>query len=206
MKRNELNVEKEYLLWGYRIVIPESVREGVLWELHASHFGMLKMKMFARSYVWWPNIDSDIENVSAACKVCVQERKKPPSVPLTPWLYPDKCWGRIHSDFLGSFHGHMFMLVIDAYSKWPEIIDMHKCTQTPRVIEEFKKILIRFGLPRHLVTDNGTQYTSLEFQEFCKNNGIKHSFTAPHYLATNGAAENFVETFKDKVDKIVKSG
>lgn len=56
------------------------------------------------------------------------------------------------------------------------------------------------------MTDNGTQYTSLEFQQFCKNNNIKQSFTAPHHPATNGAAENFVETFKDKVDKIVKSG
>lgn len=80
---------------------------------------------------------------------------------------------------------------------------MHSGTESN---EEFKKVLVRFGLPRHLVSDNGTQYTSIEFQEFCKINGIKHSFTAPHHPATNGAAENFVETFKDKVDKIVKSG
>lgn len=92
-KRDELTVEKECLLWGYRLVVPESgfQRERVLRELHALHFGIVKMKMLARSYVWWPNIDSDIENVSAACKVCVQERKKSPSVPLIPWSYPDKC-------------------------------------------------------------------------------------------------------------------
>lgn len=81
--------------------------------------------------------------------MCVQERNKPAKVPLTPWSYPDKCWSRIHSDLLGPVHGHMFMLIIDAYSKWPEIIDMNKSTTTARVIEEFKKVLARFGLPRH---------------------------------------------------------
>ena len=205
-KRDELVIEKECLLWGYRVVVPETVKVKVLQELHASHLGIVKMKMMARSYVWWPNIDSDIEKVAAACKVCVQESKKPTSVPLTPWPYPDKVWSRIHADFLGPFHGQMFMLVIDAYSKWPEIVNMHKCTQVPKVLEAFKKKLARFGLPRHLVTDNGAQFTSLEFQDFCKQNGIKQSYTAPHHPATNGAAENFVGTLKNKVDKIVKSG
>lgn len=203
IKRDELAVEKECLLWGYRIVIPESAQQCVLREIHASHFGIVKMKMLAKSYVWWPNLDKDIEDVAAACKECVRMRKKPASVLLTPWPYPDKCWSRIHTDFLGPFHGHMFMVIIDAYSKWPEIIDMQQSTQASKVIKKFKKGLVRFGLPRQIVSDNGRQYTSTEFQEFCKKNGIKQTFTAPHHPATNGAAENFVETFKDKVDKII---
>lgn len=178
-KRDELSVDKGCLLWGYRVVVPEKFRGSVLRELHASHFGIAKIKMIARSYVWWPNIDSEIENIVAACKVCVRER--------TP--YPDKFWSRIHSDFFGPFHGHIFVIIRDAYSKWPEVIDMHKCTRAPKVIEEFKKILV-----------------SRYFQDFVNRNGIKHSFTAPHHPATNGAVENFVETFKDKVDKTVKSG
>lgn len=51
-KREELCVEKECLLWGYRIVVPDSVKNSVLSELHASHFGVVKMKMLARNYVW----------------------------------------------------------------------------------------------------------------------------------------------------------
>lgn len=98
------------------------------------------------------------------------------------------------------------MIIIDAYSKWTEVVDMNKCTTIPRVIEEFKKVLVRFGLPKHVVTDNGTQFTSKEFGDFCTSNGIKQSFTALHHPATNGAAENFVETFKNKVDKIMQSG
>ncbi|XP_011858560.1 PREDICTED: uncharacterized protein K02A2.6-like, partial [Vollenhovia emeryi] len=205
-KREELFVEKGCLFWGYRIVIPESVKSLVLRELHASHFGTVRMKMIARSYVWWPGIDGEIEQITASCLACGQEQKKPSSVPLTPWPWPDKFWSRIHSDFLGPFHGHMFMIVIDAHAKWSEVIDMRKCTTSTEVIKVFRKLFARFGLPRHLVTDNGRQYSSLEFKEFTKCNGIKHSFSAPHHPATNGAAENFVQTFKDKVTKIMKSG
>lgn len=50
-KRDELSVEKGCLMWGYRIVIPEVLRERVLRELHTSHFGVVKIKMIARSYV-----------------------------------------------------------------------------------------------------------------------------------------------------------
>lgn len=99
VKRDELTVEKGCVLWGYRVVVPRKMQGNVLRELHASHFGIVKMKMLARSYVWWPSIDRDIESVAAACKVYVQERKKPPNLPLTPWPYPDKSWSRIHSDF-----------------------------------------------------------------------------------------------------------
>ncbi|XP_029159162.1 uncharacterized protein LOC114931347 [Nylanderia fulva] len=59
----------------------------------------------------------------------------------------------------------------NAHSKWPEIVDMNNCTQVPKVLAEFKKVLGRFGLPRHLVTDNGTQFTSVEFREFMRKSG-----------------------------------
>lgn len=83
-----------------------------------------------------------------------------------PW--PDRFWSRVHSDFL-KLLGHMFIVTVDAHSKWPEAIDMGTNTQTDKVIEQFKKLFARFGLPRHLVTDNGTQYTrnTLGIQRVC---------------------------------------
>lgn len=206
LRKDELLTEKGCILWGNRIIVPESLRKLVLEELHQSHFGIVKMKMIARSYVWWPGIDRQVESMAASCAICVRARKAPPSVPLNPWPMPDKVWSRIHADFLGPLHGHMFMVIVDAYSKWPEVVDMNTCTQATRVISEIAKIFARFGLARHLVTDNGRQFTSAEFKEFVKRNGIRHSFTAPSHPATNGAAEKFVETFKDKVKKIVESG
>ena len=54
----------------------------------------------------------------------------------------------------------------------------------------------RFGLPKKIITDNGVEFTSLEFEEFCDRNGIKHVTMAPAHPSTNGLAENAVKDFK----------
>ncbi|XP_017468657.1 PREDICTED: uncharacterized protein K02A2.6-like, partial [Rhagoletis zephyria] len=60
-RENELSVDYDCILWGYRVVIPNKLRERVLKVLHRSHFGIVKTKALARSYVWWPKLDQCIE-------------------------------------------------------------------------------------------------------------------------------------------------
>ena len=57
-KRNELTTQQGCILWGTRVVVPPSLQEKVLYYIHP---GMSRMKALARSYVWWPYIDSHIE-------------------------------------------------------------------------------------------------------------------------------------------------
>lgn len=205
-KRCELSIENNCVLWGHRVVIPESLKAAMLNELHASHLGMVKMKQLARSYFWWPNLNRDIEEITSKCKNCLGARSEAPAVKFTPWQWPSKPWTRVHADFCGPFHGRMFLLMVDAHSKWPEAIDMGSNTRADKVVSVMRKIFCRFGLPEHMVVDNGPQLKSDEFRDFLKRNRIKCSFSPPYYPATNGAAENFVRTFKDKVDKIVADG
>ena len=116
----ELTVEAECLLWGSRVVIPFQHREQVLQELHVSHPGMCCMKALARSYVWWPGLDQDIEKLVKACSSCVQVKAVSEVAPLHPWLWPEKPWKRIHLDLAGPLDGRMYLLVVDSHSKWPE--------------------------------------------------------------------------------------
>lgn len=205
-KRLELGLDKGCILWGYRVVIPNSLQGDMLNELHASHMGITKMKQLARNYFWWPNLNEDIEQITSSCKICLESRGETPKTALTPWQWPSEPWTRIHSDFLCPFHGCMFLLVLDAHSKWPEIFNMKNNTQATKLIKVFKQLFCRHGLPDLLVSDNGRQYTSNEFAIFLKEQKISHSFTPPYCPATNGAAENFVKTFKSNVDKIVRDG
>ena len=73
-------------------------------------------------------------------------------------------------------------------------------------IAAVRHIFNYFGLPEHLVTDNGSQFTSDELQQFLKKNDISHILTAPGHPTTNWVAKNYVGEFKDKLGKIRHSG
>ena len=76
-RKNELSLSCGCILWGNRVVIPERLRREVLKELHGNHPGVNKMKMLARSYVWWPGIDDDIKSAVGSCPGCqAQDRKR----------------------------------------------------------------------------------------------------------------------------------
>ncbi len=80
-KKMEISVHKDCLLWGNRLIAPKVTRERFLELLHANHPGIVAMKACARSYVWWPNIDQDIENCVNQCKTCQIHANNPPKAP-----------------------------------------------------------------------------------------------------------------------------
>ena len=121
VRRNELSVQSGCLLWGYRVIIPPALREKVLDELHSGHCGVVRMKEIARSYFWWPSLDAAIEEKAKSCSACQRLRNLPQLAPLHPWDWPEEPWQRVHIDFAGPLEGHMYLIVVDAHSKWPEV-------------------------------------------------------------------------------------
>ncbi|KAG1935337.1 K02A2.6-like [Pimephales promelas] len=195
IRRNELTVQSDCLLWGYRVIIPPPLRHRLLKELHAGHSGIVRMKEMARSYFWWPGLDAEIEEEVKGCSECQNVRNMPQPAPLHPWDFPEVPWQRIHIDFAGPLENHMFLVLVDAHSKWPEVAVMHN-TSSEKTIEELRNVFSRFGLPQQLVSDNGPQLVSEEFQSFLSVNGIQHIRSAPYHPSTNGLAERFVQTLK----------
>lgn len=194
-RQDELSVHQGCVVWGNRVVIPSSLQERVLSELHDGHPGVVRMKAVARSYVWWPTIDKHIEQLCSACLGCQQSGHMPKSAPVHPWEWPSTPWQRVHVDFAGPFMNSMFLIVIDAHSKWPEVFPM-RSTTTTLTIDLLRDLFARHGIPQQLVSDNGPQFVSEEFRLFMKQNGIRHSTSSPYHPRTNGQAERFVQTFK----------
>ncbi|XP_041349159.1 uncharacterized protein K02A2.6-like [Gigantopelta aegis] len=204
-RRNELTVHQGCLLWGMRVIIPHSSRKKILEELHEGHIGVVKMKALARSHVWWPGIDKGIEILAQSCVGCQEVKTAPPKAPIHPWEWPTKPWERIHVDFAGPFLGTMFLIMVDGFSKWPEVVQMNKTT-SGRTVEVLRTIFARNGLPIQLVSDNGPQFTSEEFATFMKANGVKHVTSAPYHPSTHGLVERFVQSFKMAMRSRNKNG
>jgi len=95
----------------------------------------------------------------------------------------------------------MFPIVIDAHSKWIEAFPMNMST-TSATLEKLKITFTTHGLPEIVVTDNGSNFVSREFEDFLKQNGIRHIRAAPYYPAPNSMAEIAVQTFKEGMKKM----
>lgn len=162
---------------------------------------MTKMKGLARSYLWWPGMDQDVERTVQACHECQSHQKAPTPAPLHPWEWPESPWSRIHVDYAGPFFGEMFLVIVDAHSKWLDIYPTKTCTSQV-TIEKLRQSFSVFGLPKMLVSDNGTCFTSAEFETFMKQNGICHVRSAPFHPSSNGLAERAVQTFKEGMKKM----
>ncbi|CAB4018994.1 Transposon Tf2-9 poly, partial [Paramuricea clavata] len=150
--------------------------------------------------------------VKASCKrefcesymIVIWNQKMPSKVSLHPWEWTTSPWQRVHIDYAGPFKDTMFLVVVDAHSKWPEVIPM-KSTTAAKTIEVLRNLFARFGIPEQIVSDNGPQFVSEEFRSFMKSNGVKHITSAPYHPATNGLAERSVQTFKQALRSMEES-
>ena len=111
---------------------------------------------------------------SKSCEPCQLNRNEPDKHSSYSWQYPAWSWKCIHIDYCGPFRGHMYLIVVDAYSKWPEVIRMSTSTSTSETIKSLLSLFSRHGLPDKLVSDNGPQFTSEQFKGFMTNGGILH--------------------------------
>ena len=115
-RRYELSCEQGCVLWGIRVVVPAVLRGRLLNELHWEHPGVCSMKAIARSFMWWPGLDGEIELVVKSCTVCQNVRSLPPKFPLHPWKWPSRPFQRVHVDFCQKGKDY-FLVLIDSHSK-----------------------------------------------------------------------------------------
>ena len=197
---NSLSTENGCVFYGLRVIIPSTLRNHILKLLHLGHFGMQRMKQLARSTVYWPRIDFDIENLCRKCTSCGQFQNKPDKPSIHPWMMPEKPWSRLHLDHAINFLGRNWLVLVDAYSKYP-CIHPTTSTSSKSTTAILEQEFAHFGYPHTLVTDNATTFMSQEFQAWCKQRGIVHLTGAPYHPATNGAAERLIQSFKQALRK-----
>ncbi|XP_049790485.1 uncharacterized protein K02A2.6-like [Schistocerca nitens] len=204
--RDRLSVLDEVLLLATddtapRVVVLSGLRREVLTLLHAGHWGVSRIKTLARRHVYWPGIDREIEHLVAACSQCASQQASPRAA-FSSWPPATQAWERVHIDFAGPFLNGFWLIVIDAYSRFPYVV---RCSSTTSevAIQALAKIFSVEGLPITLVSDNGLQFILQTFQDFCRRFGIRHVCSSPFHPQSNGEAERMVRTFKTQMKKYV---
>lgn len=125
----------------------------------------------------------------------------PPREPPREWEEPRAPWSRLHVDLAGPCQGQSFLIVVDSFSKWVEVVLMHSTT-ADAVIRALRRIFSTHGLPDILVSDNGPQFTATPFETFLATQGIRHCLIAPFHPASNGCAERAVRSAKEALQRL----
>ena len=137
-------------------------------------------------------MDLDLENKVKSCHSCQMQQDNPARAPLHPWEWAQRPWSRIHIDYAGPFMGKMILIKFDVYSKWIDAQIVNTVTASV-TIEHLRTLFATHGIPEVLVSDNGTQFTSAEFDEFMRKNHVRVS---PYHPSSNGMAERAVKILK----------
>lgn len=174
-------------------------RKDVLQSIHIGHRGIVSCKNLARQSLYWPGMNTEIENMASHCEICQQNQKLNGEEPLLDRGLPERPWQKVAIDF---FHlsSVTYILVVDYFSKYIELQHLHHTTAST-VINALKTCFARFGIPDEIVAVNGPPFDSKEFHEFCLNWDIFFNPSSPGYPRSNGQVERCIQTIKSSLFK-----
>lgn len=203
--RNELYIEGNVIIKGIsQILIPTSLRQQILKLLHKAHFGIERTKSRGRKFVWWPNFGKDVELYISACQICQTNAHKPPKLdPKHKWPQAKLPMERLHADLAGPIWNTNFLIVVDVYTKYIWVTQLTS-TNSHVIINALTNIFSMFGNPVSIVTDNGSQFCSVEIENFLFEEGISHVKSPIYHPSSNGIAEKAVQTFKRGMKKLLE--
>lgn len=196
--KNELFLEDDLVFFNERIFVPQKLRLFVLELLHKSHMGIEKTRQRARSLVYWPGIDNQIEEIVMKCSICQKYRSSNIKEPLINHSIPEGPYQKIGMDIM-EISGKNYLVIGDYFSKYLDIIYINSKTTTA-VISKLEVVFSIYGIPKTIIADN-VPFGSFEFKNFAKNLDIVVITTSPNYPKSNGFAERCVQIAKKLILK-----
>ena len=168
------------------------------------HYATDKMSLRARETVYWPGISEDIRHTYHHCHICAKFARTQQRETLQFIETPQTAWEQLGL-YIFTLRNIQYLLVIDYFS-WFPVVRQLQSLHSLSVIKHLKDIFTEIGIPRCIVSDGGTQFTSQEFQDFTRTWGIHHRVTSPTNAQSNGQAERFVQTIKNSLTKAMVGG
>lgn len=185
-----------------RPFVPGPLRRQVFELFHdLSHpSGRITNRLISQRYVW-PSMNKDISQWARDCIAC-QRSKVGRHVKLQPAIFsvPDQRFDHVHIDLIGPLpesDGYRYCLtMIDRFSRWPEAIPIKDISADIVAAAFYRNWIARFGSPKIITTDQGTQFESALFTALIRFVGGKRVRTTAYHPAANGLVERWHRTLK----------
>lgn len=173
------------------------------------HLGTKKTRDQILSNFYWPGIQGDVTRYCQSCDVCQRTipKSKVIKVPLNEMPIIDTPFEHVAVDLVGPLYpitdkGNRYILTaVDYSSRYPEAAAL-KNIDTETVAEALVEIFSRVGIPREVLSDMGTQFTSNVMKEVGRLLSFKQLVTTPYHPACNGLVEKFNGTLKSMLRKM----
>ncbi len=174
----------------------------------AGHLGVMNSVQRIRDRFHWPVLDEEVKRFCQACPTC--QRTSPRHPPLSPLItlpVIEVPFERIGKELVGllpkSARGHEHILVIlDYATHYPEAIALRKAT-AKNIAKELFLLASRVGIPKEVLTDQGTPFMSQVMADLCQLLQVKQLRTSVYHMQTDGLVERFNKTLKQMLRRVV---
>ena len=201
--REELTVVDGLVLKSQCIVIPSKLRQSCLARLHIAHMGVYKTLYQARQSVFWPGLTKDINELISACPACMKYTAKNCAKPLIKDLAARKPWQALSIDNF-KWKGHKYLIILDHFLHFVVVKSLNKI-DTATTIRLLLEVFAEHGLPHKIRCNRGSNFTSIDFTNFCSDLGITLSFSSSDQHQSV-PAERSVHTVKNIMKKCHETG
>ncbi len=196
-----------------QLLVPKSRREMLFQAAHcntmAGHLGQAATLNRLMTRFFWPGIHENVRRWCAACVECqLVNPPASPKAPLCPLPLMQVPFERIGMDLIGplerSARGHRFALVlVDYATRYPEAVALRNIS-AKSVAEALFSMISRVGIPKEILTDQGTAFMSRTIRELYELLGIKSVRTSVYHPQTDGLVERFNRMLKKIIRKFVQ--
>ena len=179
------------------LVVPNISRMNLLAEAHdRSHRGIdHTYSTLKEAGYWWPKMRVDVNEYCRKCIICRAAKAGTTGKGLlVGWGIEPRRFEAVHIDFAGpltkSTKGNSYVLsLVDRATGWIEMVPTPDRTTASAVKALLSVWIPRYGVPKAVVSDNGSHFTSAEFAEACAEYQIRLKTVVPYHPQGNGMVE-----------------
>ena len=191
-----------------QLVIPQDMKHAVTLYMHTNnwfnHFGVSRTLARMKEKYYFSGMVETVRTIIANCELCQKNKRVHNSFHgIRKSLGKCGPWDTLGIDIFGPLPASQFgfkfiVVVIDQFTKWVELFAV-KRIRSEDIANILLKLVYRFGCPRRILTDRGTQFTSQIIRDLCYRLGTRKVFTSAYRPQADGIAEAFMKVLGNQL-------